>query len=322
MVLRVIAITHGDHCPECGQWSDRVHSFYNRSVQDVPLCSVAVVLRIRARKFFCDNTACQRRVFVEQFGGFLAPSQRKTARLNELITQIGFSLGGNPGATFCRHLGISVGKDTLLRRVKETPILNDRTVEVVGIDDWAYLRGQRYGTIVVDLESRTLVDLLPDRSVVTVANWLKAHPGIQVVSRDRAGIYADAIRQGLPCAIQVADRWHLLKNLGDTVERYLAHHRLPSREVTEPTDTGVQVAEPVRHSKREQELSARREQKWKRVQQVQELHQSGLGIRSICKQVGLSRKTIRDYLAWTEVPKMVRSPRPTLLDPTGNKFLN
>ncbi|MBX5437712.1 MAG: ISL3 family transposase, partial [Alicyclobacillaceae bacterium] len=185
-----------------------------------------------------------------------------------------------------------------------------------------YRRGQRYGTIICDLKHNRVVEVLPDRSVTTVADWLKAHPEIRVVSRDRAGIYADAIRQGLPSATQVADRWHLLKNLGDAVERYLARHRLPVRE--NPEGDGH---EPLLLKSRdtippEKEPSERYSAKWDRVQRVQQLHQSGLGIRAISRETGLSRQTVRTYLTWTEIPRTVRRTRKTLLDPYRQQILD
>ncbi|MCL6443752.1 MAG: ISL3 family transposase [Alicyclobacillus sp.] len=186
---------------------------------------------------------------------------------------------------------------------------------MIGIDDWAYRRGQRYGTIICDLKRHRVVDILPDRSVSTMANWLRAHPGIQVISSDRAGAYADAIRQALPSATQVADRWHLLKNLGDAVERYLTRHRLPARESQDPCEPEPHRAESKQPTRTEEEQSGRRAAKWERVQQVQQLRKSGLGIRAISRETGLSRQTVRTYLTWTEVPQTVRRSRKTVLDP-------
>jgi transposase len=315
VVLRIASEQRGNHCPGCAVWSERVHSSRYRTVQDLPISGAQVILRVRARKFFCDNPLCARKIFSERFGNFLLPSQQMTTRLNETLTEIGLALGGNPGAAFCRHCGISVGKDVVLRRIKALCPHSEGDMEVIGIDDWAYRRGQRYGTIICDLKRHRVVDLLPDRSVSTVADWLRAHPGIRVVSRDRAGVYADAIRQGLPSATQVADRWHLLKNLGDAVERYLARHRLPLREGEELCELVQPLAEPKRSTRKQEQQSARQAVKWERVQQVQRLHQSGLGIREISRQTGLSRQTVRTYLTWTKMPKTVRRPRRTLLDP-------
>ncbi|GMA65114.1 hypothetical protein GCM10025859_55540 [Alicyclobacillus fastidiosus] len=219
------------------------------------------------------------------------------------MTQIGFSLGGNPGVALCQRLGFSVSKDTLLRRVQEKSVkADDEDISVVGIDDWAYKRGQRYGTIIVDLQHHRLLDLLPDRSVSSVADWLRTHPGIRIVSRDRAGIYADAIRQGLPSAKQIADRWHILKNLGDAVERFVSRQRLPTRDHVEDLDPVERAQESTKPSHQEQDKLKRRQMKWDLVQRVQHLRENGPGIRAIAREAGLSRKTIRKYLSWTELP--------------------
>jgi transposase len=321
VVLRIASKQTGHHCPTCGVWTQRVHSVYYRTVQDVPVCGVQTALRVRARKWFCDNPECSRTIFCERFEGLVERSQQKTVRLTDMLKRIAWSLGGNPGAVLARHLGIAVSRHALLARIRqdavqEPPDIQD--VRVVGIDDWAYRRGQRYGTIVCDIEHHRVLDVLPDRRVTTVAAWLRAHPNIQMVSRDRAGVYADAIRQGLPTALQVADRWHLLKNLGDTVQRYLARQRLPLRDklraVTAPAALPRPVPPPSPRP-REQARMQRRQAKWMRVQELQHLHQAGIGLREIARQRGLSRQTIRKYLTWTELPPSVRAARTTLLDP-------
>ncbi|WAH43113.1 ISL3 family transposase [Alicyclobacillus fastidiosus] len=303
VVLHLSSTSSGNHCPDCGHWTSRVHSHYHRTVEDIPMCDIQVVLRVRARKFFCTNPHCHRRISSERFPGFLESSQRKTTRLNRIMTQIGFSLGGNPGVALCQRLGFSVSKDTLLRRVQEKSVkADDEDISVVGIDDWAYKRGQRYGTIIVDLQHHRLLDLLPDRSVSSVADWLRTHPGIRIVSRDRAGIYADAIRQGLPSAKQIADRWHILKNLGDAVERFVSRQRLPTRDHVEDLDPVERAQESTKPSHQEQDKLKRRQMKWDLVQRVQHLRENGPGIRAIAREAGLSRKTIRKYLSWTELP--------------------
>ncbi|MCF8568616.1 ISL3 family transposase [Alicyclobacillus tolerans] len=322
-MFRVASKHRGISCPDCGQWTERVHSTYYRTVQDVPLCGIKVFLRIRVRKFFCDNPSCERKIIAEQFDDFICPSQRKTNRLNDVLLGIGYSLGGNPGVRLASLLGISVGKDTLLRKIKSCAVPEPQdSIDVVGIDDWAYRRGQRYGTIVCDLERHRLVDVLPDRTVTTVATWLKEHPSIRIVSRDRSSSYADAIRQGLPNATQVADRWHLLKNLGDAVERYFAAHQVPPREepISEPAEQSLSAK--ALPTKKEQEQSHRREAKCELIQQVHELRHDGLGIRAIGRNMGLSRQTVRKYLSLTEPPQTTqRQSRKTLLDPYREKVI-
>ena len=288
------------------------------------MCGSQVILRVLSRKFFCDNPQCSQMIFTERFQGLLARSQQKTSRLNQMLTRIAFELGGNPGATLARRLGVIVSRDTMLARIRDTPVSEPSDIQeirVVGIDDWAYRRGSRYGTLICDLEHHRVIDVLPDRRVATVSEWLERHPGIQIVSRDRASAYADAIRKGLPHAQQVADRWHLLKNLGDAVQRYFTRQQLPLQEMSDscaPQEDkpSSSTEKPASHPpSSDRSRTARRQTKWKRVQEVQQLHQSGVGKREISRRTGLSRQTISTYLTWTEVPRTIRTPRSTLLDP-------
>lgn len=324
IVIRVASRHSGNHCPTCGHFAQRVHSLYDRTVQDMPISGRQVILRIRARKFFCDNPDCSQRIFTERFEGLVTRSQQKTSRLNQMLTHIAFELGGNPGAILAHHLGVIVSHDTMLARIREhsTSDPPGLAVHVIGIDDWAFRRGSRYGTLICDMEHHQVLDVLPDRRADTVANWLKKYPDIQIVSRDRASAYADAVRTGLPHAQQVADRWHLLKNLGDAVQHYLARQPLPMREIKdEGASDEDQACSRSMKSLSSESSEQRRKAKWQRVQEVQQLHQSGVGKREISRRTGLSRKTIRAYLTWTDVPSIVRSGRSTVLDPYREKIV-
>ena len=150
---------------------------------------------------------------------------RQTSRLSETIRLVGYVLGGEAGARLSKRLGMATSSDTVLRRLKVGPSIEVRGARAVGVDDWAWRKGQCYGTILVDLESHTPIDLLPDRSADSLAAWLQAHPGAEVISRDRGGIYADGATCGAPEAVQVADRFHLLCNLTSAVERVLEQKR-------------------------------------------------------------------------------------------------
>jgi len=181
------------------------------------------------RRFFCDNTGCERKTFAERLPGVLKPFARRTHRLTETLCAIGQVLGGEAGSQSVEKLAIPTSADTLLRLVRRAELPSRPTPTVLGVDDWAWKKGQTYGTILVDLERHQVIDLLPDRSADTVVEWLQKHPGIQVISRDRGGIYAEAARRGAPDAVQVADRFHLLVNLRAALERVLirAHEHLP-----------------------------------------------------------------------------------------------
>ena len=183
-------------CPLCGSDTRRVHSRYTRRLDDLPCFGRCVRLRVAVRRFVCPQSDCPRRIFAERLPGFAAPRARTTDRLRQTQTDIGSSLGGEAGSRLAARLAMATSPDTLLRRVKRLKDESAPPPRVVGIDDWAWRKGQRYGTIVVDLERGDVIDLLPDRDAETVAAWLKAHPGVEVVSRDRSAAYAQAATEG------------------------------------------------------------------------------------------------------------------------------
>ncbi len=206
-------------CPLCRRPSRRVHSRYLRRLGDLPWQGRVGQLDLQVRRFRCSAPECPRRVFAERLPAAL-PRVRRTARLAEAQCHIAFSAGGEAGARLASHLAMPVSGDTLLRLIRATPLPAASTPSVIGIDDWAWCRGQRYGTLIVDLERNRPVDVLPDRDAQTVRVWLNRHPAIEVVARDRAGAYADGVRSGAPRAVQVADRFHLLRNLCDALARW------------------------------------------------------------------------------------------------------
>lgn len=200
-------------CPLCGARSRRIHSRYHRQVADLPSAGKQVSLLVITRRFVCEVLHCQRRIFAERFGDDVLPTRsRRTARLECIVHHLGLALGGRPAASFARRLMLPVSNDTLLRVVRRRSCPRTDPLIVAGIDDWAFRKNHRYGTIVCDLERRRIVTLLPDRETATVRAWLSDHPEIRVVSRDRGGGYGEAAAKALPSAVQVADRWHLMEN--------------------------------------------------------------------------------------------------------------
>jgi transposase len=193
-------------CPTCGTMSRRVHSRYTRRLGDLPWEGLPVRIPLYTPKFFCVGEGCP---------GSALRYARRTQRATEALDWITLALGGQAGARLARRLGLLVGGSTLLRqvrrRIQPTSVTAPR---VLGVDDWAWKKGHRYGTILCDLEAGKVVDLLPDREAGTLATWLREHPGTEIVSRDRASAYAKAARKAVPRAVQIADRWHLLRNLG------------------------------------------------------------------------------------------------------------
>jgi len=208
-------------CPDCGHAAQRLHSDYVRTLADLPWADMAARILLRVRRFFCDHVACARTTFTERLPVLVAPHARRTRRLARAQADVGLALGGAAGARLTAKQHIPTSRNTLLRLIRrEAPPAADPP-RVVGLDDWAKRKGQTYGTIVVDLETREPIDLLDDRSAETVEGWLKVHPTVEVVSRDRAEAYASGTTAGAPDAVQVADRFHILKNLREAIEQEL-----------------------------------------------------------------------------------------------------
>jgi transposase len=307
-------------CPRCGSGTRRVHSRYTRRLDDLPCLGRCVRLQVAVRRFVCPQSDCPRRIFAERLPGFAAPWARTTDRLRQTQTDIGSSLGGEAGARLAVRMAITTSPDTLLRRVKRLKNEPAEPPRVVGIDDWAWRKGQRYGTIVVDLERGDVIDLLPDRDVGTVAAWLKAHPGVEVIGRDRSAAYAQAATEGASQAEQVADRWHLLKNLREAVERVLERHSAvvdaalkttetptgPARDAAVP-EAGAATSpvepppprppsEPLPESPRLHAEQSKRQKRIDRFEHVHELHRRGHSASRIARELGLSRRSVFRYL--------------------------
>jgi transposase len=242
--VHVTSMLPNNRCPLCGWSSTRVHSRYQRKLADLPWQGLAVRIYWCSRKFFCDNPACPQRVFTERLPDVAKPYSRKTCRLAAVFGALGFACGGEGGARLAERLGMHVSPDCLLRVIRRTALPEIREPRVVGVDDWAFRRGEHYGTILCDLEQHQRIDVLPDRSSESLENWLKAHPSVEIVSRDRADFYIKGTAAGAPRAIQVTDRWHLLNNLREALVRIVNRH---SKQV-EAAVTAVTEADHEDHS--------------------------------------------------------------------------
>jgi transposase len=237
LAVLVATTALGASCPLCARESTRIHSRYQRTLLDLPVTSYPVRLQLRVRRFFCGSDDCPRCIFAERVPALTRPYAHRTSRMATALRHIGLALGGKAGARLAAVLQLASSPDTLLRLVRQPDEqLPAAAPRVIGIDDWAKRKGQTYGTIICDLETGAVLDLLPDREVATVAAWLEQHPSVEIISRDRAGAYAEAARLGAPAARQVADRFHVLKNLGEALEELLSRLYQELIQITaEPT---------------------------------------------------------------------------------------
>ena len=326
-----IAIVTSPHqapalCPSCAQPSEHLHSHYQRRLRDLPWQGRPVMLHVQARRFRCLNPACSRKTFAEPLSGTAQAFARRTERLGDLQCHLGLALGGEAGLRLAERLAMPISADTLLRLVERAGRGTEPppAPRVLAVDDWAWRRGQRYGTILVDLERNTVVDLLPDRQAESLAAWLCQHPGVEIVARDRAGAYADGVRQGAPDAVQVADRWHLLRNLGDAVravvDRQHAAIRRVSRQIAEEAaalvaSIAMATPDPVKPSAAERRSQAAFARRQARYEEAAQLKAAGVSLKRIAALLGAERKTIRRWLRAASAP-LWRKPRQiSMLEP-------
>jgi transposase len=225
IVMSVTATNDKGICPHCHSVSESIHSHYQRHPADVPLAGYAVRLDITVPRFFCDNERCEATTFAERMSPLIEPYAHRTKRLAGQQQQVAFVLGGEAGARLLSIMGMPVSSDTLIRLIRNIPEPEVTTPRVVSVDEFAKRKGRSYGTILVDIETHKPVDLLPDKSAESFAKWLREHPGVEVISRDRCKEYINGANEGAPDAIQVADRWHLLNNLRDTLKKLMEGKR-------------------------------------------------------------------------------------------------
>ena len=309
-------------CPLCQRPSRRVHSGYTRQVADLPWAGLPVQIELSVRRFFCDHPVCSRRIFTERLPTVVAPWARRTQRLASAQEQIGLALGGAAGERLALHLAMSAGVDLLLLLIRQAQTPKRPTPRVLGVDDWALRKGQTYGTILVDLEQGQVVDILPDRASETLARWLQEHPGVEIVSRDRAGAYAEGARVGAPDAIQVADRWHLLKNLTDAVYKALQpHHSAIEQMLRQQSGQEVgQMHPPVANSVLPASVATHQPTaadiaRQQRAEEAHRLRQQGWTMKAIAHHLGLCTKTVRRHLNRSLPPTPLRrSGRARLID--------
>src|SRR2546423_8076027 len=314
LVIEVVATHPQSCCPLCSQPSSSIHSHYRRILRDAPCAGRRVQLFLTARRFYCCNALCERKVFTERLPTFVEPWARMTIRYCQQLTSIGLATCGKGGVRLAARLGIQTSRQTILRRIMALPDVARGSVVFVGIDDFSFRRGFRFGTILVNLESHRVVDLLPDRQAETAAQWMWHHPDIAVVSRDRGGEYAKAASQGAPQAIQVADRFHIVKNLTEATQLLLArwearnrgdkrHGRARAERAAEAGHLCGTMASSRTHSGEESTLDST-------SRALSTLSASGPVTRSlrmkpkqIAQRLDLGERTVRDWLKGGTFPE-------------------
>jgi len=309
-------------CPGCGQRSRRVHSRYARRLSDLPWEGIPVRIELCVRRFFCGADDCGQHIFTERLPRTVQRYGRRTCRLADALSQIALVLGGSAGSRLAEQLGILASGSTLLRGLrKKAGAVSAASPRVVGIDDWAWRKGQRYRTILCDLEKGKVIDLLPDRSAESTAEWLKAHPTIEIVSRDRASLYAQAAEKAVPHAMQIADRWHLLRNLSEALTGVLApHHRLMAEAVraVSPCPESLVIEKPVatpNPHRAERAKQRRREHRVGSYESVMEQVRNGLSQAEIARRLGIDRRTIRRWTGAGGFPERKPVFRTNSVDP-------
>jgi transposase len=280
-------------------------------------------LQVHVRRFFCRNAACGRRIFCERLTSLAPAYRRQTDGLYHALQQIGLTLGGKAGARLATTLHMPTSWMTVLRRVRTVTAPTTNVPRVLGVDDWSWRKGRRWGTILVDLEQHRPVDLLPDRTAASLAAWLTAHPGVDIIRRDRAGAYADGARQGAPHALQVADRFHLVKNIGACFEQFLHRKRADLRQAAHAAAVTHALALPDlallaavdddQASHRAHRTAPTRCQQ--RYADVQQLHAQGMSIHGIARTLHLARNTVRKYVRAECCPPAQRPTRHSSLMP-------
>lgn len=311
-------------CPLCGKASSKEHSRYFRKLMDEPIFGNRAYLGLSVRKFYCHTKNCERKIFTERFSSFIKSYARKTDRLKESLTALAFSSNAETGKKVSRKLSLPVSADTLLRLIRKSSEKGDENLKIIGVDDWAIKKGNHYGTIICNLETHKPVDVFPERSTEALEKWLRKHPGIEIATRDRSNSYRKAFNNTSPKTTQIADRFHLSKNLLDALKNFVKrtfgsriHIGYKEIEIKKTLHIQVKKSKEKILSKAEKNGIEARNKKRKIVREVKKMYSEGKSISAIFKTMHLAKATIRRYLHLDEEEAVTyqSSTRSSILDP-------
>jgi transposase len=304
-------------CPQCGTAGSRVHSRYQRTIADVAFGGRNLELKLLVRKWICPEASCSRHIFAERFPEVVQRYARMTNRLTKALQAAGVITNGADAAQIAESFGVPTTAKTIIRRVLQLPLPREGEVAKVGIDEWAWKKGQRYGTILVDLEERRVVQLLAERSVETSKTWLRTHPEIDLVSRDRGKIFREAATQGAPQANQVVDRFHLQKNFAEALEKFFRKQERALKKAIQPSTATRHSAERTAvPEKVARERRARHRQRVSMHKRIWKLYRQGYHKEQIAQLVGVSsRKVYRALEQETPPPTLRRARSSSIVDP-------
>ncbi|HZH64550.1 MAG TPA: ISL3 family transposase [Flavisolibacter sp.] len=294
-------------CPVCRTNSKSIHSHYQRTIKELPAFCNSVQFHLAVRRFYFHNKTCNRKIFAERFKDHFTPYGRVSKRLEEKLLKVALLMGGNPGEKLCRSLNIDRSSSSLIRLIHKQKLYPVQTVITLGIDDWARRKRVTYGTCLVDLDRHKMIELLEDREPVTVENWLKNHPEVRIASRDRFLNYAKGIAAGAPDAIQVTDRWHLLKNLGDDLQKVVERNHQQLKYARKKEIRRLQRASVKQICKKTSSVNQVNTQNFSRrqwqLEQIKKLQSEGAAIKAIARELKMSRNTVKKYMYFKEPPR-------------------
>ena len=310
--------TKRSKCPICEKYSNKVHDHYTRTISDLPVFQNKTTIILKTRKFKCQNSQCKRKVFSEQTPYILRYS-RRTKRVSKILDSLSIELTGKLGSMLSKQLLIPVSSSSITRIVHKQQLPPIIQPMVLGVDDFAYRKGINYGTILIDMETSKPIDILPSREGKDLKKWLSKYPDAKIVTRDRASSYCSAINEVCPDAEQVADRFHLLMNLSDALDKYFKSMNPKIKKLIEDKSNELlnisdgqnagcdKVDRSQSLSKVQKIIEIRVDPRQDTFNKVKELQAKGISKRKTARDLGISRNTVHSYLSLESLPPRISS---------------